>query len=338
VVNEAGEQNLEFKIMTADGGWSEKHIASDGTKTHSRDGMPVWDKASDGSYVLVAEATNEAGYPFVIQMKSSLDGLDWSEPLRNVYVPYQKGKKAGAPYILTLPDGRYALSFQTDDDANKTGDTASYMKVMFSQDTTGESWTEPFVPFLIPETACANWNALFLKGDTLYAATSTNYPRSGLYLRSAKLTPQTLIGQNVVNNGMFIFKNTQNWSFTMNGQVFHNDFPPKKFETDKGNHHMVISNNTENEIVLSQYIQGAARGGYTFSAKAFGNCGDVAVHITQGGETVSFNISPADGALTEYSRTEIFLQDGPAELSIVMPGGKGGTLALDDIALVKESE
>jgi hypothetical protein len=317
-------------------GWSEKHIASDGTQTRSRDGMPVWDKAADGSYVLAAEATNEAGYPFVIQMKSSPDGLDWSNAFRNVYVPYQKGKKAGAPYVLTLPDGRYALAFQTDDDANRTGDAASYMKVMFSTDTTGEAWTEPFVPFLMPDTACANWNSLFLKNDTLYAATSTNYPRAGLYLRSAKLTPQTGSGQNVVNNGLFIFKNTQNWRFTMNGRVFHNEFPAKQFETDKGNHYIVLTNNTENVIELSQYIQGVAAGGYTFSVKASGICGEAAVRITQGSQTVTFGFTPTEEGQQIFTQAGIVLADGPAELTIEMPGGSGGKLTLDDIALVKE--
>jgi hypothetical protein len=319
-----------------DNGWSEKHIASDGIQTRSRDGMPVWDKAADGSYVLVAEATNEAGYPFVVQMKASPDGLDWSAAFKNVYVPYQKGKKAGAPYVLTLPDGRYAVAFQTDDDANRTGDAASYMKVMFSTDATGEAWTEPFVPFLVPDTACANWNSLFLRGDTLYAATSANYPRAGLYLRSAKLSPATSGGQNAVNNGLFIFRNTQNWKFTMNGRVFHNEFPAKQFETDKGNHYLVLTNNTENPIALSQYVQGVAAGGYTFSVKASGNCGEIAVRITQGGETVAFGFTATEDGQQVYSQAGIVLTDGPAELTIEMPGGKGGKLTLDDIALVKE--
>jgi hypothetical protein len=334
VVNESMEQNIEYKLFDGEG-WSEKSIASDGTKTHSRDGMPVWDQTIDGRYCMAVEATNESGYPFVIQMKFSPDGLDWSEPLRNIYVPYQKGKKAGAPYLLALPDGRLAVSLQTDDDAAKTGDGASYMKVMFSLDSDGLWWSRPTVPFLMPENACANWNALYLHDGYIYMATSANYPKSGIFLRRASLAPKTAPGQNVVTNGQFVFKNTQNWEFAMDGKVYHGEFPAKQFESKAGNHALTIINNKGVDIGLVQDIPGVEKGSYILSAKLSSEDGaKCSLRVKQGEETLEFEISP-DKDQKEH-QTRVSLQSGPAEISLVMLGGTGRLLTVDDIALAKE--
>jgi hypothetical protein len=188
VVKSNMEQNIEFKIWEDDSNtWSEKYIASDGTKTRSRDGMPVWDIRGDGRYVLAVEATNAAGFPFVIQMKTSPDGYDWSEDLRTVYVPHKTERKAAAPYIVSLPDGRLVLSFQTDEDAKEAGDSFSIMKIIVSADKTGDVWQEPFIPFDIPDKYCAVWNGLYVNNGYLYAVTSANYPHSGIFLRRASL-------------------------------------------------------------------------------------------------------------------------------------------------------
>jgi Neuraminidase (sialidase) len=187
------EQNIEFKTWES-GKWSAKQIASDGTKTHSRDGMPVWDRRTDDRYALVIEATNVAGFPFVLQMKSSPDGYDWSEALRTVYVPHREGRKAAAPYVATLPDGRLLVSFQTDEDATEAGDRFSVMKVMVSTDETGDTWHEPFMPFNIPDGYCAIWNGLYVYNGRVYAVTSANYPSNGIYLRRASLSKQAWKG------------------------------------------------------------------------------------------------------------------------------------------------
>ena len=330
-VNQHMEQNIEFKIWDGEA-WGEKMIASDGIQTASRDGMPVWDKTLDGSYVMVIEATNVPGHPFVIQMTSSNDGLDWSLPMWNIYVPNQRDKKAGAPYIVTLPDGRYAVSFQTDDDKERTGDAASYMKVMFSLDDKGHTWTEAFVPFLIPEEGSANWNSLFLRGDRLYAATGTAYPSPGIYLREAVLYPYNVPGKNLVNNGMFMFGNTQNWFFEMRGARYHFEFPAKRMENRAGNRFLTMTNNTDDDIALNQQIPGVPEGEYVFVIKAMGGA-RVSVRITQGSETVEFSFNTPEDVFMEFTQTGIMLQDGIATLSIVMVGGTGRDLSVDDIYL-----
>lgn len=182
VVKNDRQQNIEFKIWE-DTKWSEKKIASDGTKTYSRDGMSVWCQLEDGSFGMVIESTALAPSAiFHIQMKTSPDGLDWSEPLRNIYIPKGQGKKAGAPYMERLKDGRVAVSFQTDEDATENGDAKSKMKVIISTDATATEFLPASVPFDTPDGYCSNWNALLSYEDYLLAVTSTNYPSSSILL------------------------------------------------------------------------------------------------------------------------------------------------------------
>lgn len=183
VVHTGRQHNIEFK-QWEDDSWGEKLIASDGTKTYSRDGMPVWCQLEDGSYALVIESTTlSPSYEFIIQMKRSPDGIDWSSKLENIYTPSKMKKKAGAPYIVKLSDGRIAISFQTDEDAKDTGDAYSKMKVMISTDATGTAFLPASDPFETPEGYCSNWNGLLSNEDYLYAYTSTNYPTDTILLR-----------------------------------------------------------------------------------------------------------------------------------------------------------
>ena len=180
-----GFQNIEFKLLEEDG-WGKKRLASGGNITRSRDGMPVVDRLSDGRYVLVVEANALPDYVMVIRMKISPDGLDWSAPLRTICTPDLRGagKKAAAPYVAVLPGDVLAVSYQTDDEATANGDGVSVMEVIVSRDM-GETWSEPFRPFAIPDGRCGVWNGLYLAGDTLFAMTSANFPQTGIYIRSA---------------------------------------------------------------------------------------------------------------------------------------------------------
>ncbi len=190
-MGDTGYQNIEFRLLTGDT-WGETHIASGGNETKSRDGMPVVDRLSDGRYVMVVEANAFPDYVFIVQIKFSPDGLDWSDPLKTIYVPSKKGagKKAGAPYIAVLPGDVLAVSFQTDEDASDSGDHVSVMKVITSSDL-GKTWSEPFAPFNIPDGRSAIWNGLYWANDQLFALTSANYPAGGIYLRTATLPSQT---------------------------------------------------------------------------------------------------------------------------------------------------
>lgn len=184
-----GYQNIEFKLLTEEG-WGETRIASNGNETRSRDGMPVVDRLSDGRYIMVVEANDFPDYVFVVQIKFSPDGLDWSDPLKTIYVPTRKGagKKAGAPYITVLLGDVLVVSFQTDEDATQSGDGVCTMKVITSTDL-GTTWSEPFEPFPVPDGKSAIWNGMYWANGQLYALTSANYPAGGIYARIATLAP-----------------------------------------------------------------------------------------------------------------------------------------------------
>lgn len=190
-VGDTGFQNIEFKLLEEDG-WGETRIASDGNQTRSRDGMPVVDRLSDGRYVMAVEANAFPDYVFVVQIKFSPDGLDWSDELKTVYRPRLKGagKKAGAPYIVVLEDDTLVVSFQTDEDASENGDARCTMKIITSRDL-GKTWSKPYTPFYTPDGYSAIWNGMYLFDNTLYALTSANYPQGGIYLKRAEPVYET---------------------------------------------------------------------------------------------------------------------------------------------------
>ena len=176
------QQNIEYRILENDT-WSEKTIIRNGTVTNSRDGMPVVTKHPDKGYFLVIEATTQKEkYPFIIQVLHSNDGFTFEDTPTDIYIPSRNGKKAGAPYIITLPDGRLAVSLQTDEDDTSTGDSFSKMKVILSDKTEPKKYNETFIPFQTPNGFCSNWNSLLLFEDQLFAVTSTNFPFSSIKL------------------------------------------------------------------------------------------------------------------------------------------------------------
>ena len=113
----------------------------------SRDGMPVFDRMSDGTYVMVYEGTyrdndyntltgetlSEA-HPFEIMMSYSKDGITWSNPVE-IYTPHNNLSKSSAPFVCVTDDDQLIISFQTDEDAVPTyvGDAYSVMKCIISK-------------------------------------------------------------------------------------------------------------------------------------------------------------------------------------------------------------
>jgi len=190
VVSKPSMQNLEYKIWEGDG-WSEAVMISNGEQTCSRDGMPVWDHTADG-IALVLEATVDWDrHPFVIQQTFSKDLVHWTEN-RTIYVPKKEGRKAGAPYLVILPDGRGVVAFQTDEDSTTAGDAYSIMKIMESKvpwhdGLTTNDFTEPMTPFAVPDGYKGLWNSLLIHDGYLYACTSAGYPTSRILLRRAKI-------------------------------------------------------------------------------------------------------------------------------------------------------
>lgn len=171
-------QNIEYRIWNGEK-WIKRTIISRGEDHDSRDGMPVLCRTPDGGYVCVIESTAERnkGYPFVLKAFYSDDGVSWSEPV-TIYTPKTAGSKAAAPGVVYLPDGRLAVSFQTDEDATVKGDGTSVMKFIVSdgtdiRDITEKSFTAPENIFNTRDGDSSIWTGIFFDGENIYAAAGT---------------------------------------------------------------------------------------------------------------------------------------------------------------------
>lgn len=165
-------QNIES--LTYDGTkWGRREIISAGERRGSRDGMPVWMRLEDGSYLMAIEATTQSGkgHPFVISLLRSEDGRNWSEP-ETVYTAYGDGSKAAAPGLCQLADGRIVLTFQTDEDSAEKGDGNSVAKFIV------------LTPELTPISASVTvfggkyagvtiWGVVYSDGSTVYYASGS---------------------------------------------------------------------------------------------------------------------------------------------------------------------
>ncbi|MFS0728184.1 sialidase family protein [Paenibacillus sp. 1P07SE] len=217
-VGTTGQQNLYMKPWTGSG-WGARTTLSDGVAAGSRDGMPVITRMNDGRYMMVFEASDVPGHPFVIKFKISADGWDWSGPRQTLYVPNSTGKKAGAPFIAKLADGRLIAAFQTDESSANTGDPYTSMHTMISSNN-GATWEHKYNVFPVSDTASSNWNALMTVDSTrVVAITSATHPASGIYLRFGHtMTPAQT---NLVNNPSFETANVTGWT------TYGDDYPQR---------------------------------------------------------------------------------------------------------------
>ena len=92
-----------------------RQIVISGVNRNSRDGMNVITKLSDGSYAMVFEGTVNKNFRVFISYSKDL--LNFTTPQQ---VFYNTSYASGAPYIVTLPDGRIAVSYFTDEDYKGT--------------------------------------------------------------------------------------------------------------------------------------------------------------------------------------------------------------------------
>ena len=336
-MGDTGFQNIEFKLWEGDH-WGEKRIASNGNETKSRDGMPIVDRLSDGRYVMVVEANAFPDYVFIVQIKFSPDGLDWSEPLRTIYTPIKKGagKKAGAPYIAVLPGDILVVSFQTDEDATGSGDGVSTMKVIASSDL-GETWSAPFTPFPVPDGKSAIWNGMYWANDQLWALTSANYPRGGIYARTATLEPHTDLGTNLLVNPTFADNSLLGWTLTDGKRTWGQEYGSKRFiEADGVPALYLIRNKQTRPLTISQHFQGVQGGTYEFTVSLANSqgTGDVNLILTQGETVQTFPLAPTD-ALQTFSVANITLTDGSLTLALEIPASGANAITLSGLTFTR---
>ena len=165
-------QNIES--LTFDGEkWEKREIISNGESHSSRDGMPVWTRLADGSYLMAIEATTQSskGHPFVISLLKSADGRHWSEP-ETVYVAHGDSSKAAAPGLCQLDDGRIVVTFQTDEDSTEKGDGKSVAKfIVLSPDLSHAD--APVTVFGGKYAGVTTWGGVWSDGQTVYYASGS---------------------------------------------------------------------------------------------------------------------------------------------------------------------
>lgn len=171
------QQNIE-SLTYIGSRWTNRTILSDGEKHDSRDGMPVWCRLLDGSYALVIESTKyrDEGYPFVIQILTSKDGYNWSEPM-DVYIPSTEGSKAAAPGICQTDDGTVYITFQTDEDKDVKGDGTSVAKIIcidkITKLTRPYNYSKPEKIFPAEHDGRSVWGGIYTDGNKLYYSAGT---------------------------------------------------------------------------------------------------------------------------------------------------------------------
>lgn len=160
---------------------------------------PVWNSLSTGEYVIIIESSKyrNSSQPFVIQLLYSDDGINWSNPV-DVYIPTSKNSKAAAPGIIEIPStNQLVISFQTDEDATKKGDSYSVMKTIYSTVSfkelkenikSGNSITNKFSSFenifKTSNGASTVWTGIHYKNGWLYAtAGGSSSTKSGSLLK-----------------------------------------------------------------------------------------------------------------------------------------------------------
>ncbi|WP_364145878.1 RICIN domain-containing protein [Paenibacillus sp. LPE1-1-1.1] len=311
-----GLQKLIMKTWTGNG-WSAETVVSDGVAAGSRDGMPVVTQMADGRYMLVFEATDVAGHPFVIKYKISADGYNWNVPRQTLYIPSKAGKKAGAPFVVKLGDGRLLVSFQTDNDSINTGDAYSSMYTMISADN-GATWQFRTNIFPVSDSTSSNWNALLpIDATHVLAATSSNYPGSGVYVRFGHaVTPSNA---NLLTNWSFETANVSGWS------TYGDDYPTRikvhgtndgvGVPAADGNHFIGLAGTSGPATAyVGQTVSGLDNGNYTMRAymRSSGGQSACVMEAKDFGGTMRQITCPVTTAWTPVTLSNIAVTNGQA--------------------------
>ncbi len=193
----SNEQEIAI-IRSLDGGitWSE-HPEQVSFRDKRRDGMPVPTVVND-EILLVIEDNKQGEFKPYILKNRLID--NWKSPVlgdtNNRYYALQEKFEdsvyIGAPYILALPNGCLAISYQTS--YNRGSDwELSTMEVATASSAT-ERFTNRSNPFDIPANRHGKWNSIMLLNDSIIIAlTSSN-------LDGKEVAPWMVKGKIIFNN------------------------------------------------------------------------------------------------------------------------------------------
>ena len=185
----------------------------------SRPGMQSVTQLGDGTYVMAVETNKHVfanyyggtRYPFVIDLFFSRDGVSWTG-CTTVGIAPEADYYCAAPWVVTLPDGRIAVSYQTDEhrDEPLTDNTNSHtkhqMKVLVSKApvtyetraSVKPSSFDSYKPLDSVNTGDITynaWNSLYVDGYKLHAVgrvTSSdpdNVPSKGVCIATFDSAP-----------------------------------------------------------------------------------------------------------------------------------------------------
>ena len=180
--------------------WVRATYTSDEIPGSIKNGMPVWQPISEGGYILAIESTQNQKLPtkniLTTKLLTSKDGIHWVNQC-DVYIPDVNKRRSGAPYVVQLPDGRFVVSYMTDEDAkspSETGNDKMILKISVSvpgknaYQLSGEADFEgPFNVLEIPVGYDATYGGLMVDDEYLYVYSYTNYPSKQIVLRRARL-------------------------------------------------------------------------------------------------------------------------------------------------------
>lgn len=188
------------------GKFGEYHKIMDSSVLGHRMGMSVLTELKGGGYAMVVETNANKSYRMVIKLYFSKDGINWNSGTE-IMVPAVTGSYNGAPYIITLPDGRLAVSCQSDYNSGTSISTVSPMynsviQVAVSkgpvayedaETITGEDFLRiKEHPMRYSVNCCSLWGALWYKDGYLMCTanymintSATAYKTLEIYLRRA---------------------------------------------------------------------------------------------------------------------------------------------------------
>lgn len=192
--------------------WVRANYTSDEVPGAIKNGMPVWQPISEGGYILAIESTQNQKLStkniLTTKLLTSKDGIHWVNQC-DVYIPDVYKRRSGAPYIVQLPDGRFVVSYMTDEDAktpSETGNDKMILKISVSvsgktaYDLSGEADFEgPFNVLEVPVGYEATYGGLMVDDEYLYVYSYTNYPSKQIVLRRARLDGKSTDADNEQN-------------------------------------------------------------------------------------------------------------------------------------------
>ena len=198
-VCEGGFQNvLVTSYELSSGTVGATSVVCDGETTETRPGMSVITTLADGSYAMVVEYWK--GENCEIDILYSKDGLAWTAPAKLISL---SGGICAAPYIVTLPTGQIALTFQSPADyegdfADESNTKKAQLKFYISENDVSYGSTvtlkESSTGIALDKNDYLIWNGMAVIDNVLYVfggkgtvTAAGTYAAGGLQIVYAKI-------------------------------------------------------------------------------------------------------------------------------------------------------